>query len=232
MDDFAAIEKVDIHFHLHSTNPDFVSLARRDRFRFLNIATQSAGAEEMKRKHRTIFIQLRANPDRLAAVSSFSMDGWDDPDWQERTVRHLDDTFSKGAVGVKVWKNIGMVARDKSGKLIMIDNPRLDRIIDHIEKNGIVLMGHLGEPKNCWLPLEEMTVNNDRSYFKRNPQYHMYLHPNMPSYQDQIDARDRMLSKHPNLRFLAAHLGSLEWSVDAMAQFLDRFPNAVLGMAA
>lgn len=232
MDDFSKIEKIDIHFHLHSDNVDFVAMARRDRFGFLNIATQTAGPEVMEEKHRTVLLQHRANPDRVAAVSSFSMEGWDDPDWQQKTIRHLDNTFEKGAVGVKVWKNIGMVARDKSGKLIMIDDPKLDPIFDHLEKRGIVLMGHLGEPKNCWLPLDEMTVKNDRSYFQRNPQYHMHLHPEMPSYQEQIDARDRMLAKHPNLPFLGAHLASLEWSVDELATFLDRFPNAVVGMAA
>ena len=80
------------------------------------------------------------------------------------------------------------------------------------------LMGHL-EPRNCWLPLEEMTVKNDRRYFQNNPQYHMYLHPEMPSYEEQLAARDRMLGKHPNLPFLGAHFGSLEWSVDALARF-------------
>jgi predicted TIM-barrel fold metal-dependent hydrolase len=232
LEDFATIEKIDIHFHLHTENADFVTLARRDRFSFLNIATQSAGPDVMEQKHKTMFLQYRTNPDRIAPVSSFSMEGWDDPDWQQQTIRSLDGTFAKGAVGVKVWKNIGMVTRDKNGKLVMIDDPKLDPIFDHLEERGIVLMGHLGEPKNCWLPLEEMTVNNDRSYFQRNPQYHMYLHPQMPSYQDQIDARDRMLAKHPNLPFLAAHLASLEWSVDELAKFLDRFPNAVVGVAA
>ncbi len=232
MDDFATVEKIDIHFHLHSENTDFVRLARRDRFSFLNIATSSAGPEVMKQKHRTVFIQYQANPDRVAPVSSFSMDGWDDPNWQQKTLHFLDETFAKGAVGVKVWKNIGMVVRDETGKLIMIDDPKLDPVFDHLEEQGIVLMGHLGEPRNCWLPLEEMTVNNDRSYFKRNPQYHMYLHPDMPSYQQQIDARDRMLAKHMNLPFLAAHLASLEWNVNEIAKFLDRFPNAVVGVAA
>ncbi len=232
MGDFAAVEKIDIHFHLHSDNTDFVTIARRDRFSFLNIATHTGGPEVMKQKHRTIFLQYQANPDRVAPISSFSMDGWDDPDWQLKTIRFLDQTFDKGAVGVKVWKNIGMVDRDESGKLIMIDDPRLDPIFDHLEKRGIVLMGHLGEPKNCWLPLEQMTVNNDRSYFKTHPQYHMYLHREMPSYQQQIDARDRMLAKHMNLPFLAAHLASLEWSVDELAKFLDRFPHAVVGIAA
>lgn len=93
-------------------------------------------------------------------------------------------------------------------------------------------MGHLGEPRNCWLPLDQMTVKNDRNYFKRNPKYHMFLHPEMPSYKEQIAARNRMLDKHPNLTFIGAHFGSLEWNVDAIAAFLDRYPNAVVDTAA
>jgi predicted TIM-barrel fold metal-dependent hydrolase len=160
------------------------------------------------------------------------MAGWDEPDWQEKTIRYLDGTFAKGAVGVKVWKNIGMEFRDKNGKLVMIDDPKLDPIFAHLKRRKMVLIGHLGEPKNCWLPLDKMTVSNDRSYFQDHPKYHMYLHPEMPSYQDQIDARDRMLAKNPDLPFVAAHLASIEWSVDQLADFLDRFPNAVVGTAA
>ena len=120
--DFAKVEKIDIHFHLHSADTKFMELAKRDRFSILNIATQSAPADVMREKHRTIFLQHAAHPDRVAPVSSFSMDGWDDDDWQQKTIQFLDDTFEKGAVGVKVWKNIGMVFRDKTGKLVMIDN--------------------------------------------------------------------------------------------------------------
>jgi predicted TIM-barrel fold metal-dependent hydrolase len=94
------------------------------------------------------------------------------------------------------------------------------------------VMGHLGEPKNCWLPLSEMTVNNDRRYFENNPQYHMYLHPEYPSYDDQINARDRFVERHPKMRFVGAHLGSLEWDVDELAKRLDKFPNMAVDVAA
>ena len=87
------------------------------------------------------------------------MEGWETPQWQTNTIDFLDKTFSDGAVGVKVWKNIGMVVRNRDGDLIMIDDSRFDPIFEHLQKRGIVLMGHLGEPKNCWLPLDQMTVN-------------------------------------------------------------------------
>ena len=54
----------------------------------------------------------------------------------------------------------------------------------------------------------------------------MYLHPEMPSYEDQVRARDNMLGKNPDLTFIGVHLASLEWNVDEIAKFLDRFPNA------
>jgi len=93
-------------------------------------------------------------------------------------------------------------------------------------------MGHLGEPKNCWLPLEQMTDSGNYRYYKANPQYHMYLHPEAPSYDDQINARDNLLRKHPGLVFVAAHLASLEWNVDEIATRLDMFPNMNIDLSA
>ena len=77
-----------------------------------------------------------------------------------------------------------------------------------------------------------MTTKNDSSYFAENPKYHMFIHPEYPSYNEQMAARDRMLEKNPELIFIGCHLASLEWSVDELADFLDRFPNASVDMAA
>jgi predicted TIM-barrel fold metal-dependent hydrolase len=33
------------------------------------------------------------------------------------------------------------------------------------------------------------------------------------------------LEKYPDLKFVGAHLGSLEWSLEELAKRLDRFPN-------
>jgi predicted TIM-barrel fold metal-dependent hydrolase len=60
----------------------------------------------------------------------------------------------------------------------------------------------------------------------------MFLHPEAPSYDDQINARDNLLRKHPGLNFIAAHLASLEWNVDEIAIRLDMFPNMNIDMSA
>ncbi len=60
----------------------------------------------------------------------------------------------------------------------------------------------------------------------------MYLHPEYPSYDALMQARDHVLQKHPRLQFIGAHLGSLEWSTDELAKRLDQFPNMAVDMAA
>jgi predicted TIM-barrel fold metal-dependent hydrolase len=133
---------------------------------------------------------------------------------------------------VKVWKNIGMVARDAQGKRVFLDDPRFDGVMAHLERKGIPLIAHQAEPKNCWLPLDQMTTENDRSYFREHPEYYMFLHPEEPRYEALMAARDRFVARHPRLAFDGAHMASLEWSVDELARFFDRHPGTVVDLAA
>ncbi len=232
MNDFVSVRKIDAHVHINSENPAFIEQAIEDNFRLLTLNVDYPDFPPFEDQLKIAAGHLNSYPGHVAFASTFKMEGWDETGWQERTIRHLDSTFEHGAIAVKVWKNIGMEFRDKNGNLVMIDDPKFDTIFRHLHENDIRLIGHMGEPKNCWLPIEEMTVNNDKEYFKNHPQYHMYLQPEMPSYEEQMQARDRMLERNPNLKFMGAHLASLEWSVDEIGKFLDRFPNALVDLAA
>jgi predicted TIM-barrel fold metal-dependent hydrolase len=99
-------------------------------------------------------------------------------------------------------------------------------------KQNRTLVAHLGEPRNCWLPVDQMTVDGDRRYFSSHPEYHGLLHPEIPNYEAQIAARDRMLDRHPGLRVVGCHLGSLEYDVDELAKRLDKYPNFAVDLSA
>ena len=113
----------------------------------------------------------------------------------------------------------------------MADDPVFEPVFQFLEKEQIPVIAHLGEPKNCWLPLAEMTDKGDSSYYQNNPQYHMFLHPEVPSYDEQIEARDNLLKKYPGIDFTGAHLGSLEWRTDELAKRFDAYPNFRVDMA-
>ena len=62
-----------------------------------------------------------------------------------------------------------MDLRDKNGKFVMVDDARFDPILEFLaETNHIPLIGHNGEPKDCWLPLDKMTVKS-RNYYSSAP---------------------------------------------------------------
>ncbi len=233
LDDYWKVEKMDVHIHVGTSRDAFVEQAKKDNFKLLNIVVDfTKGWEHIENQYAFRLDQKSRHPEQFEMATAFSIKEWDDPDWVANTIAWLDKCFNDGAVGVKVWKNIGMVFRDSNGELVMIDDPKLDTIFSYIEKRGKTLVGHLGEPQNCWLPLDEMIVNNDVTYFREHPEYHMYQHPEMPSYEEQIAARDRMLAKHPNLTFMGAHMGSLEHDVDELAKRLDKFPSMSVDLAA
>ena len=232
IDDFARVEKIDTHVHLHGKLPVFMATARADNFRLLTINVNYSVFPPLEQQLDDALALQRAYPDRVAFVTTFDAKDSKAAGWLPRTQQHLETTLAQGAVGVKVWKDIGMQQRDSDGRAVMIDDPRFTPIFEVLEKRGVVVLGHLGEPRNAWLPLAAMTTGGDREYFTEHPQYHMFAHPEWPSYESQLAARDRLLDRHPQMRFIALHLASLEWSVERIAAFLQRYPQASVDLAA
>jgi predicted TIM-barrel fold metal-dependent hydrolase len=230
--EFKNFPKIDSHVHLETSDDSFVEITEEYNMKLISLVTRSVSQEEIQKEFDYAKNLHELHPGTVNFATTFSMDGFGEPDWEENTLKWLESSFNNGAVALKIWKDIGMTFRDQEGRFILIDDPRFDPILDFVESRGKTLVNHNGEPKNCWLPLEKMTVKGDSSYFARNPQYHMYLHPDYPSYETLITARDRMLEKHPGLRYVGCHLGSQEWDVDELARSLDLFPNMSVDMAA
>jgi len=227
--DFYSIKKIDAHLHIRYNGPEFLAQAKADNFFVIpilvdhgNIPIQKNFIEQQKKHHA----------EQFQYITTFHIKGWDEPDWQEKTLAFIKSEFENGAIGVKVWKNIGMVFKDKDSNFVMIDDSKFDPIFDYIESQNKTLTGHIGEPRDCWLPLEEMLAGSNKRYYRSHPEYHMYKHPEYPSYEDQINSYSRMLEKHPNLRYVGCHLGSIEWSMKELAEMLDRFPKMAVDLAA
>ncbi len=233
LEDFKKVPKIDAHVHVNTMAADFVQQAETDSFKLITINLDDVNEPPpMEAQQLFALHQTRTFPSRISYATTFSIRYFNDTGWLRQQLEYLKKSFAQGAVAVKIYKVIGMSLKDKTGKFVMIDDPRFAPLLDFIEKSNITVLGHLGEPRNCWLPVQQMTVNGDKTYFTSNPEYHMYRHPKYPSYEDQINARDNMVKQHPKLRFVGAHLGSLEWNVDSLAMRLDEYPNMAVDMAA
>jgi predicted TIM-barrel fold metal-dependent hydrolase len=231
-EDFARVEKIDTHMHLHGELPQFMARAQADGFRILTINVNYGDFPSLDVQLRDAVALRNAYPERVAFAATFDAKGSQSPDWLAQTQRKLDDALAQGAVGVKVWKDIGMQWRDSDGRAVMIDDARFTPIFKSLADRGVCVLGHQGEPRNAWLPLAQMTINGDRQYFTEHPQYHMFAHPEWPSYEQQIAARDRWLAQNPRLCFIGVHLASLEWDVSRISEFLRKHPTASVDVAA
>jgi predicted TIM-barrel fold metal-dependent hydrolase len=228
--------KIDAHAHVGAMGQAqlgaFLAFLDQRHFRWLTICTGGMNGARLRQKIDQAQELHRAHPAQIAWATSFSLENWGQPDWAKTAADTIADGFSRGALAVKVWKDVGMVLKDPDGRFVMIDDSRMDPVLRAIEQRGRPLVAHLGEPRNCWLPLDQMTTASDRRYFASHPEYHGLLHPEIPDYTRQIAARDAMLQRHPALKVIGCHLGSLEYDVDEVAKRLDRYPNLAVDLAA
>jgi predicted TIM-barrel fold metal-dependent hydrolase len=225
----ASIEKIDVHAHLFEDLPPLMEFMRENNIRAINVCNNGTDGH-LATMHRIALEMVVKYPDVLWWTSTFDLLRRDEPSYAREVIAHLGRTFEQGAVGVKVWKEIGMEIRRPDGTFILPDDPLFDPIYAFIAERGKVLHAHLGEPIEAWLPLNPDSVSYN--YYKSNPEWHLYQKPEYPSHAAIIAARDNILRKHPKLVMVAAHLASLEHDLDGIAERLDRYPNLNIECAA
>ncbi len=232
--DFQSVLKIDTHVHIDSDRGVFEKQAIQDNFKLVTINVDVSDSASVNHQLSHALSSTKFFPGTVYYIATFHFDtaNWTRPEWSLKVIGNLKNAIAAGAVSVKLWKNIGMTLTDRNGEFIMVDNPQIKPVIDFIQGANLAITGHLGEPRNCWLPINEMTIRGDSSYYTEHPQYHMFNHPQYPTYEQQIGARDHFLELHPDLRFVGCHLGSLEWNVDELAKRLDKYPNFAVDMAA
>ena len=64
-----------------------------------------------------------------------------------------------GAMGLKVYKGLGLTDVDNNGQRIAVDDPRLDPIWAECGRLGFPVLIHSAEPPSFWLPKDK---NNER----------------------------------------------------------------------
>ncbi len=229
--DIAAIKKIDVHAHFKYSRSYLPTLFKERNMQSVLVDVIKVDSSVVSRSWDEYLIHAQANPDLFFLCSSFIGVGIDSPDFAQQTIDRLSEEINSGARMVKVWKNFGMVTKDKNGNFIQIDDPRLQPIWDFLKDKGIPVIAHIAEPEQAWRPLDDPT-NPHYGYYKNNPQYHAFKIPEIPSYETIISARDRWIENNPDLNILCAHLGSMSNHVERVAERLDKFPNMYVETAA
>ena len=219
---------VDIHSHEDATAarmPQLIADMDALNLRVLNNLSGGSGAA-LKAKVDTI----RNSPykDRFTVFANPDFRGVA-PGWGAKAAAQLEEDVRNGAIGLKIFKNLGMTATKADGTRIAVDDPELDPLWAAAGRLNIPVLIHVGEPPSFFLPPD----------FTNERWLELALFPSRRNYgadkikfEQLIAERDRMFAKHPKTRFIAAHFGYHGHDLKTAAALLDRLPNVYLEVAA
>jgi predicted TIM-barrel fold metal-dependent hydrolase len=154
-----------------------------------------------------------------------------EPSYPRIQAEEIEQAHREGARGLKILKTLGLYLRDNitTGKLVKIDDPRFDPMWDACGQLNMPVAIHISDPIAFFTPTdrfneryEELNNHPDWSFYGRD----------FPSNAELIEARNRMIARHPNTRFIVLHVGNFAENLDNVSENLDRFSNMTVDTAA
>jgi predicted TIM-barrel fold metal-dependent hydrolase len=172
---------------------------------------------------------VKPYPGRFIVFSQIDWSKIDDANFSQEMVTQLDDAVSRGARGLKILKDLGLGVKDKTGKLITVDDPRLDPIFEECGRLGIPVSLHVSDPEAFFHPIDN--TNERYEELIEHPDWSFYG-PQFPSKLSILEARDRIIARHPHTTFVALHLANWPENLDYVSAELERYPNMMVEFGA
>lgn len=219
---------VDIHSHQTITAGNMAKyIQEMDALNIRVLNNLSGGSGEHLKKNIEA-IRGSAHADRFTVFANVDFDGVG-PGWGAKAAAQFEEDIKAGAIGLKIYKNLGMTATKADGTRLAIDDPELDAVWAAAGRLHVPVLIHTAEPPAFYLPAD---YTNERwlelALFPSRRNYD----PSKVKFEQLIAERDRMFAKHPHTRFIAAHFGYHGHDLKTAAALLDRLPNVYLEVAA
>ena len=218
---------IDVHNHVNDARsqgrghiPPAKLVATMDRLNIGKIVILTGGWGD--RLQKVIDESVKPYPDRFIVFTQIDWSRIDDPNFAQEMVAQIDDAVRRGARGLKVLKDFGLEVRYRSGKLLAVDDPRLDPIWDECGRLGIPVSIHVTDPEAFFHPVDRF--NERYEELLEHPDWSFYG-PKFPTKQAILEARDRVFARHPGTTFVSLHVANWPENLDYVSALLDRCPN-------
>lgn len=144
----------------------------------------------------------------------------------EEEVLHAAD---RGASGIKVWKNLGLRIKDADGRLVPVDDARLDPLWRSAGAAKLPVSIHIADPVAFFQPLDE---SNERyEELSAHPDW-WFGGPEFPTFEEVINQFERMVARHPETTFIGVHMGCYAENLEFVGRMLDAYPNYYVDISA
>ena len=182
-------------------------------------ASLVTGLENMTRDH----------PGRFVFFANVNFRGVGDSGWGERAAAQLEADVTAGAAGLKIFKGLGLSDLDTDGNRIPVDDPRLDPVWAKAGELGIAVLIHSADPAEFWQPYDRF---NER-WLELTLRPRRIQPPGRSApFEQIIGEQHNLFRRHPNTKFIAAHLGWMGHDLTRLGTLLDEMPNMYVGLGA
>src|SRR6185369_8941470 len=166
---------------------------------------------------------------RLHFFTNISFVDFGSSNWLKNTLEELEKNVRSGACGLKLYKDFGMSFKDEKGKIIAIDDVRLDAVWEKCGELHIPVIIHTADPEPFWEKMDEhnerwleLAIHPDRKRSATNP----------APWDSLIEQQHRMFAKHPHTTFIAAHFGWYANNLSHLDSLLTAMPNMYIEFGA
>jgi predicted TIM-barrel fold metal-dependent hydrolase len=222
---------IDFHFHGRrlETPEDYARMVKvMDQSGVAVLCNMDGGFGETFDRHLKA---SEAVEQRFLQFARVDFEGINDPGWSEKNAAELERCFLNGAAGLKINKAVGLELQNPDGTYIHCDDPRFDPIWEICARHDKPVMIHVSDPPARFQPVGPANERWEAGQWRSNPDGN-YYNTGRPGVEEIFQHRENMLARHPDTRFVLAHLASLGFDLKRVGELLDKFPNSDVEISA
>jgi predicted TIM-barrel fold metal-dependent hydrolase len=176
------------------------------------------GLEETIRKYQQPY------PERFITFTEPWWERGNQPEYSKFQADEIVRAQQAGARGLKILKTLGLYLREgiSKGPLVKIDDPRFDAMWETCGSLGMPVAIHVSDPEAFFLPIDRF---NERFEELNNHPDWSFHGSDFPSNAELLEARNRVLARHPKTQFIVLHVGNDAENLPYVGECMDRFSN-------
>jgi uncharacterized protein len=221
-----------IDVHTHRTANDVTSAERIKEMDALNLRVLidlSGGSDPAEIKQKVDAINASPYKDRLRVFANVAWEGAGAPGWEQKALADLRAAVKNGAIGLKIFKELGLRHKKADGTRLAVDDPVLDPVWALCGELRIPVIIHTAEPQEFFSPVD---YHNER-WLELNLFPSRQSPPSIyPPFEQLMKERDNMFAKHPKTTFVGAHFNWYANDLGRAARQLETQKNVYLEVAA
>lgn len=170
-------------------------------------------------------------PERFRIYGGVDWDQWPSlgnkfPEWAANRLRIQKE---RGAEGLKIWKNLGLLLRDDKNALVKADDPRLAPIWETAGELGLPVSIHVADPVAFFNPVDE--TNERWEELGSHPDWR-FTSPPFPAFLSIMESLFNLVKRQAHTTFIGAHVGCYAENLAFVSQMLQTCPNYLIDFSA